>query len=271
MTTIEQIKEIDIPINIRRKNNLYPASDGLVLYNNSVNLYKAIALVISEVGLSSTITNETAQDAVGSILLDSSSINFTYDDATPSITGVVIPGGVDHDALLNFVANKHIDHSTVSIIAGTGLTGGGNITASRTISLASSGVTAGSYGDSTHIPTFTVDATGRITAASSVNISISSSSITNFNESIDDRVAALLVAGTNVTLSYNDVANTLTINASNSGTVTAISTINPSSGFTVTGGPITTTGTLTFTLTDDLLAVENLSTTGIAVRSNTST
>lgn len=31
------------------------------------------------------------------------------------------------------------------------------------------------------------------------------------NESIDDRIAALLVAGSNVTITYDDTANTLTI------------------------------------------------------------
>ncbi len=35
-------------------------------------------------------TNEEAQDAVGTILTDTSSINFTYDDATPTITADVI-------------------------------------------------------------------------------------------------------------------------------------------------------------------------------------
>ena len=39
----------------------------------------------------------------------------------------------------------------------------------------------------------------------------------NLSEAIDDRVAALLQAGTNVTLTYNDTANTLTIAASGSG------------------------------------------------------
>jgi hypothetical protein len=41
----------------------------------------------------------------------------------------------DHNTLINFVANKHIDHSGVSITAGAGLTGGGNLTATRTIAL----------------------------------------------------------------------------------------------------------------------------------------
>lgn len=41
------------------------------------------------------------------------------------------------------------------------------------------------------------------------------------NERVDDRVAALLVAGTNVTLNYNDVANSLTISASPGSSVTS--------------------------------------------------
>lgn len=52
-----------------------------------------------------------------------------------------------HDNLSGFVANEHIDHSGVSITAGNGLTGGGNITATRTVSvLANTGITANSTG-----------------------------------------------------------------------------------------------------------------------------
>jgi len=42
---------------------------------------------------------------------------------------------VDHNATTNYVANQHVDHSTVNISAGSGLTGGGNITATRTLTL----------------------------------------------------------------------------------------------------------------------------------------
>lgn len=78
-------------------------------------------------------TDERAQDAVGTILVDSASIDFTYNDATPSITAAVLPAGVDHDQLQNFVANEHIDHSTVEISTAinSGLAGGGDITANR--------------------------------------------------------------------------------------------------------------------------------------------
>jgi hypothetical protein len=40
-----------------------------------------------------------------------------------------------------------------------------------------------------------------------------STQITDFSEAVDDRVAALLVAGSNISLSYNDAANSLTIAA----------------------------------------------------------
>lgn len=40
-----------------------------------------------------------------------------------------------HDKLDGFVANKHINHSAVSIIAGTGLSGGGTIAADRTFNV----------------------------------------------------------------------------------------------------------------------------------------
>lgn len=90
-------------------------------------------------------TDERAQDAVGTILVDSSSVDFTYDDGTPSITAAVIPGGVDHDQLLNFVTNEHVDHSTVQIAtaaATSGLVGGGDITTTRNLSVDILGTTA---------------------------------------------------------------------------------------------------------------------------------
>ncbi len=57
--------------------------------------------------------------------------------------GTAAQGTIDHDSLANFVANEHIDHSGVSVIAGTGLTGGGTIAANRTLNvIGGTGVTA---------------------------------------------------------------------------------------------------------------------------------
>jgi hypothetical protein len=57
------------------------------------------------------------------------------------------------------------------------------------------------------------------------------SQITDFSEATDDRVAGLLVAGTNVTLNYNDPANTLTINSTASGVpATAVPLVESGTG-----------------------------------------
>ena len=66
-------------------------------------------------------------------------------------------------------------------------------------------------------------------------------SITGLSETIDDRVAALLVAGNNVTITYNDAANTLTIAVSQA-VVNTAGTLTTTT--TVTNGAAAAVGTL---------------------------
>ena len=50
---------------------------------------------------------------------------------------------IQHDSLSGFVANEHIDHTAVSVTAGTGLTGGGTIASTRTLNvIGGDGITA---------------------------------------------------------------------------------------------------------------------------------
>jgi hypothetical protein len=62
-----------------------------------------------------------------------------------SITGTTVSlddGEILHDSLSGFVADEHIAHSGVSVIAGAGMTGGGTIAASRTLNvIGGSGIT----------------------------------------------------------------------------------------------------------------------------------
>lgn len=80
-------------------------------------------------------TTERAQDSVGGALTDTASVDFTYDDTANTISAVVLPAGVNHNALLNYVANEHVNHTSVQIAtaATSGLSGGGDISATRNI------------------------------------------------------------------------------------------------------------------------------------------
>jgi hypothetical protein len=145
-------------------------------------------------GTNKYFSDELAQDAVGTILTDSASIDFTYDDGTPSITAAVLPAGVDHDQLQNFVANEHVDHSSVSIntAADSGLAGGGDITASRSLSIDPNNAAAGTV------------ASGDLILAA--DISNANALIKVTAQSIANLAAASLVGADGITISGNDVS-----------------------------------------------------------------
>ena len=119
-------------------------TDAVISVNSQTGIVVLDTDDISE-GTAQYFTDERAQDAIGTILLDTSSVDFTYDDGTPTISAVVLPAGVNHDALQNYDANEHIDHTAVSISTAantSGLSGGGTIAATRNLSVDILGTTA---------------------------------------------------------------------------------------------------------------------------------
>lgn len=86
-----------------------------------------------------------------------------------------------------------------------------------TADLTDTGSAPGSYGGPATVGTFTVDAKGRLSAAANTAIAITSTAVTDFSEAVDDRVSSLLVAGTGITLTYDDSLNTLTVAAPGAG------------------------------------------------------
>ena len=98
-----------------------------------------------------------------------------------------------------------------SVTAGTGLSGGG-VQGDITLNIADTSVTANSYGSATAVPTYTVDAQGRLTAAADVSIAIPNTQVTDFQEAVED-VAGALISGTanEVSVTYTDGSGTLVV------------------------------------------------------------
>ncbi len=103
---------------------------------------------------------------------------------------------IEHDALAGFVANEHIDHTAVTLTAGNGLSGGGDISASRTFAL-----------DLNELTAATVDV-----ANDSIAIIDTNDSNASKKESIADLVSAMAGAGlaaTNGVLSQSGFSGTI--------------------------------------------------------------
>jgi hypothetical protein len=85
--------------------------------------------------------------------------------------------------------------TTTTITAGTGLTGGGDLSANRTLAIANTTVTAAAYGSASKTLTATVNAQGQLTALADTNIAIANTQVSGLGTaSTKDAGAALGVA-----------------------------------------------------------------------------
>lgn len=106
-------------------------------------------------------------------------------DPTPSDQGILmyVRDGVTYQVTAADIVSVSGVPTTRQVIAGTGMTGGGQLTGNVTLSiatggvgttqLAASGVTSGVYGSSTEVPVVTIDDTGRVTAATTATVTVS--------------------------------------------------------------------------------------------------
>jgi hypothetical protein len=181
-------------------------------------------------------------------------------------TNVTIsPSGGTGVVTVNSTAGGGGTGTVTSVGSGTGLSGG-PITTSGTLIIASTGVSAASYGTASSVPTIAVNAQGQITSASNTSIAISGGAVSgniSGNAANVTGVVAITNGGTGATTASAARSNL------GAGTVTSVATSGSVNGITLTGGPITTSGTVT--LGGTLSGIANSQLTNSAVTINTST
>ena len=122
---------------------------------------------------------------------------------------------------------------TVDIAGGTGLTTVTSATDTLTVNLDDTSVTAGSYGSATAIPTFTVDAQGRLTAAGTAAIS---SDLTIGADSGSDDVVRVGTDTLNFIGTSNETTTTVSNNTIAVGLASSISGLTSLTAATLSDG-----------------------------------
>jgi len=136
----------------------------------------------------------------------------------------------------------------------------GSANANIPLTLGNSGVTAGSYGSLTQIPTFSVDAKGRITAAANVAIS------TTLNIAGDAGTDAVALATDTITFKGGDGITTAVTAANTTVIIDVDNTVVRTSGPQSISGDLSVTGNLTITGTTTTVNTSTVTTTDSLIK-----
>jgi hypothetical protein len=107
----------------------------------------------------------------GSSAVSADELNNGFQDVTTTGAGVLLATAAGAiTGLTNGIAGQVLMENSTPAPTWTTISGDATLGSSGALTLATSGASAGTYGDSSHTPQITVDAKGRITAVSNVSV-----------------------------------------------------------------------------------------------------
>lgn len=140
------------------------------------------------------------------------------------------PVSTAQQAALNLKADK-----ATTISAGSGLTGGGDLSANRTVSMPNVG-TAGTYGSASSVPVITTDAQGRVSSAVNTAISILSAAVTDFAVTVRSTVLTGLSLASSAAIDATDTVLSALGKLQAQVSLRALSARQIINGYGITGG-----------------------------------
>ena len=123
-----------------------------------------------------------------------------------------------------------------TITAGTGLTGGGDLSANRTLAIATTGVSATTYGSASSVPVIAVNTQGQITSATNTTIAIANTAVSGLGTMSTQNANNVTITGGSL--------NAVAIGQSTAGdgsfdvltaNVTRLTNVTSSAGIVITG------------------------------------
>lgn len=158
--------------------------------NNNVDIFLDIDNLTSLTGATTAVTD----------------LFLVYDSSASThktLTGTQLFAFIDHDLIKNYVANEHIDHTSVNISAGTGMSGGGNIASSVTLNFEPDTLSTTTITTSDHFVISDVSDAGNPKRALASNV-LSSLKVPRFYS----ETPALITGGVAYTVNHNlNIAN----------------------------------------------------------------